>query len=234
MSETFKYDVFISHSSKDKPAVRELAERLRRDGLRVWFDEWEIEPGDPIVLKIEEGLAQSRTLVLAMSANAYASDWVTMERHTVMFRDPTNEQRRFIPVRMDDADIKDPLKHFSYIDWRHKENEQYERLLRAIEVYNPRSRSGEDTFLSDIRKKLITAQSRGDLQTVLFEAEAYLARHPYDVEARLVKRQIESAIVAGIAPPMAPSVGRIARYIAGFILAITIGFLLLKVWYAFR
>jgi len=35
MAETFQYDVFISHSSKDKPAVRELAERLKQDGLRV-------------------------------------------------------------------------------------------------------------------------------------------------------------------------------------------------------
>lgn len=35
MSQQFNYDVFISHSSKDKPAARELAERLRRDGLRI-------------------------------------------------------------------------------------------------------------------------------------------------------------------------------------------------------
>ena len=101
MPATFKYDIFLSHSSKDKPAVRELAERLRRDGLRVWFDEWEIRPGDPILLKIEEGLEQSRTLVLAMSRNAFASEWVTLERHTAMFRDPTNQRRRFIPVRLD-------------------------------------------------------------------------------------------------------------------------------------
>lgn len=39
MTETFTYDVFISHSAKDKPVARELAERLKRDGLRVWFDE---------------------------------------------------------------------------------------------------------------------------------------------------------------------------------------------------
>ena len=39
MAEQFQYDVFISHSSQDKTAARELAERLRRDGLRVWFDE---------------------------------------------------------------------------------------------------------------------------------------------------------------------------------------------------
>ncbi len=35
MNEQFQYDVFISHSAKDKPAVRELAERLRKDSLRV-------------------------------------------------------------------------------------------------------------------------------------------------------------------------------------------------------
>ncbi len=64
MSEEFKYDVFLSHSSKDKAVVRKLAERLRDDGLRVWLDEWEIRPGDPILLKIEEGLEQSRALVL--------------------------------------------------------------------------------------------------------------------------------------------------------------------------
>lgn len=41
MSEEFPYDVFISHGSQDKAAARELAERLRRDGLRVWLDKWE-------------------------------------------------------------------------------------------------------------------------------------------------------------------------------------------------
>ena len=74
MSEAFKYDVFISHSSKDKPFVRDLAHRLNSDGLRVWFDEWEIKPGDLIGLKIDQGLELSRTLLLAMSANAFASD----------------------------------------------------------------------------------------------------------------------------------------------------------------
>ena len=38
----FAFDVFLSHSAKDKDTVREVAERLRMDGLRVWFDEWEI------------------------------------------------------------------------------------------------------------------------------------------------------------------------------------------------
>ncbi|MBI4768804.1 MAG: toll/interleukin-1 receptor domain-containing protein, partial [Deltaproteobacteria bacterium] len=46
MIDHFPFDVFISHNSKDKPRVRPLAEKLRANGLQVWFDEWAIKPGD--------------------------------------------------------------------------------------------------------------------------------------------------------------------------------------------
>jgi len=83
MEETpFAFDVFLSHSAKDKDTVRELAQRLKDDGLRVWFDEWEIKPGDSIPVKIEEGLEHSRVLVLCMSANAFGSDWARLESRT--------------------------------------------------------------------------------------------------------------------------------------------------------
>jgi hypothetical protein len=42
MSLEFYYDVFLSHSAKDKAVVRPLAERLRADALKLWFDEWEL------------------------------------------------------------------------------------------------------------------------------------------------------------------------------------------------
>jgi LDH2 family malate/lactate/ureidoglycolate dehydrogenase len=40
MPSEFQFDVFLSHSAKDKAVMRPLAERLRRDGLKVWFYEW--------------------------------------------------------------------------------------------------------------------------------------------------------------------------------------------------
>ena len=50
---------------------------------------------------------------------------------TALFRDPTNAERRFIPLRLDDAEITDTLKQFAYIDWRQKAPDQYARLLTA-------------------------------------------------------------------------------------------------------
>ncbi len=79
MIDQFKYDVFLSHSSNDKAVVRSLADRLRADGLKVWFDEWAVKPGDSIPAKIEEGLEHSRVLVLCMSAQAFGSDWAQLQ-----------------------------------------------------------------------------------------------------------------------------------------------------------
>ena len=132
MNTDFQYDVFLSHSSKDKPVVRPLAERLRADGLKVWFDEWVLKPGDSIPAKIEEGLEHSRVLVLCMSANAFGSDWAQLESGTFRFRDPLNKERRFIPLRLDDAPIKGSLAQFLYINWCPADREQeYAKLLDA-------------------------------------------------------------------------------------------------------
>src|SRR6187397_2399455 len=120
MPDQFQYDVFLSHSAKDKAVVRPLAERLRKDGLRVWFDEWVLKAGDSIPAKTEEGLEHSRVLVLCMSANAFGSDWAQLacpavawkrrrKAGTFRFRDPPNKERRFILLRPDDAPIKGAL-----------------------------------------------------------------------------------------------------------------------------
>ena len=124
MADDFAYDVFLSHSSKDKAVVRAVAERLQTDGLRVWLDDWEIRPGDSIPAKIEEGLEHSRVLVLSMSVNAFGSDWAHLEAGTFRFRDPLNKERRFIPLRLDDARIKGSLGQFLYINWRPENREQ--------------------------------------------------------------------------------------------------------------
>jgi hypothetical protein len=90
MPDNFQYDVFLSHNQADKPRVQRLTERLRAAGLRVWFDEWVIWPGDNIAREVEDGLEASRALVLCLSPAALGSGWVTLERSTVLFRNPAN------------------------------------------------------------------------------------------------------------------------------------------------
>ncbi|QGM93442.1 TIR domain-containing protein [Methylocystis rosea] len=131
MNGSFEFDVFVSHNSADKLRARELAEKLRTAGLRVWFDEWVIRPGDDIFLSIERGLNDSRVLILCMTANAFRSDWVGLERSTVLFRDPSNKGRRFVPLLMEACEIPDTLRRYAFIDYRNDEGDALDKLVAS-------------------------------------------------------------------------------------------------------
>ena len=79
-----------------------------------------------------KGWSTPACLVLCMSANAFGSDWAQLEAGTFRFRDPLNKERRFIPLRLDDAPIKGSLAQFLYINWLPEVREhEYAKLLEA-------------------------------------------------------------------------------------------------------
>jgi WD40 repeat protein/class 3 adenylate cyclase len=131
MSGRFEYDIFLSYSSKDREIVHALAERLKTGGLRIWLDAWAIRPGDSIPLKIQQGLEQSRILLMCMSPAYFASDWGALEHLTLIFRDPNNKQRRFMPLLISDCTRPDIISRFKYIDWRTQSEEAFKSLLIA-------------------------------------------------------------------------------------------------------
>ena len=64
------YDVFISYARADGEAVRRLAENLHNAGLHVFFDEWEIGPGDVVVHHLDQAIINSRNGVLCVTRTA--------------------------------------------------------------------------------------------------------------------------------------------------------------------
>lgn len=127
----FEFDVFLSHNSQDKPRVRQLAEQLKGAGLRVWFDEWSVRPGEVIALKVDDGLERSRVLLLCVSDAALKSGWVALERSTAVHRDPSNAERRFIPLLLTDCELPDTLRRYKYVDFREQSPAAFDELLAA-------------------------------------------------------------------------------------------------------
>jgi|GEM_PF-1093784 len=142
--EGFVWDVFVSYSKADEDVAIDLAERLRSDGLKVWFDNWNIKPGQSLTRAIEDGLKKSRKLVLMMSEAQSESAWVRAETEAVEFRDPSNKAQSLLPVLIDDTEIPLPLRVYSYIDWRTRDEDEYRRLLAAIKLSEVED-TGKDT-----------------------------------------------------------------------------------------
>jgi hypothetical protein len=110
---------------------------LRDAGLKVWFEDWAIKLGDSIPSKVEFGLEHSRVLLLFMSSNSLGGGWATLEQQTIRFRDPLKRDRRFIPLRLDDATITGPLAGFKYLDWRAPTDAEFQILVDACQPPQP-------------------------------------------------------------------------------------------------
>jgi TIR domain-containing protein/cyclic nucleotide-binding protein len=84
----YKYDVYLCHSSEDKQVVLEIRDRLWNEyGIKSWYDDEELLPGDSTRRIIEKGLKTSRFLLLCASANLNNSDWANREIDSIMHLD---------------------------------------------------------------------------------------------------------------------------------------------------
>jgi formylglycine-generating enzyme required for sulfatase activity len=110
--------IFLSHSSIDKPFVRQLAARLRLIGLAPWLDEVEIKPGASLIGEIEHGLSTSRYLFAVMSEHSVRSKWVSEEIRAILSRQIASGNIAVVPIRIDDCEMPMFLADKKYVDFR--------------------------------------------------------------------------------------------------------------------
>jgi TIR domain len=162
--QDFKYDVLLSHASEDEEWCRRLAERLRREGVRVWFDLWRLRIGDHLLMKLNEGLAQSRQTI-AVWTNSYFRDdkqWTKLENFSLQFSDPLAKQRSIIPVLREDTKVPPTLNNLIYIDFRDGVDfeVQFRKLIESLNLppnelrYRYRARSSKAYLEERIREVL--------------------------------------------------------------------------------
>jgi tetratricopeptide (TPR) repeat protein len=95
--------VFLSHSSKDKPFVRDLYARLTRDGVDCFFDAESIGWGDNWVRALERALDECTQIILVLSPDFCNSEWVEVERTSSLADDPSGLKRKVRPLMLHDC-----------------------------------------------------------------------------------------------------------------------------------
>lgn len=118
----FDYDVFICHSSQDKPFIIDnIIPELRRQGITYWFDAEQIKFGDPITQKIEDGLQKSKYVMPCLSENIAKSGWTRAEYGAILNAEFSgNSERVIIPIKLDncsDNDIPFVLRDKKRVDY---------------------------------------------------------------------------------------------------------------------
>jgi TIR domain len=103
-------EVFLSHNSQDKPAVRALAAALRERGLIVWLDEEELRPGLNWQDLLEGGIRHSASIAVLVGADGLGP-WENEEMQAAL-RLAVEDGRPVIPVLLPDAPKRPELPLF--------------------------------------------------------------------------------------------------------------------------
>jgi tetratricopeptide (TPR) repeat protein len=119
------FDVFLSYNSVDKPEVKRLGEALKKRGLTVWLDEWELQPGQPWMDALEDIIATCKSAAVCVGTSGIGP-WQEPEM-TALLRRFTNEKNSgnvvpVIPVLLPGAPegLKLPLflEAYTWVDLR--------------------------------------------------------------------------------------------------------------------
>ena len=134
--ENKTYDVFLSYNSEDREEVRKIAEYLRDEiKYTVWFDEWELIPGESVSSGIEHGMKASKTCAAFVGKNG-KGPWQDKEIEAALRIQIQNSEKPFrvIPVLLPDA-LEKPvfpmlLEGNLWVDFRENDIDSNDSLWR--------------------------------------------------------------------------------------------------------
>lgn len=133
-----EYDIFLSHASEDKDSfVRPLAECLRHEGFKLWYDEFELIAGDSLIEKIDYGLANSKAGVVVLSKSFFEKAWPQHEirglRSRYLYKNTTLIPIWFGISLEEIIDISPPLADIKAIDGSLSSDSIVKEIRRVVE-----------------------------------------------------------------------------------------------------
>ena len=129
--------VFLCHSSNDKPAVRELYQKLRAEPwIQPWLDEEELYPGQDWNMEIEKAVEAADAIIVCLTKNSINKEgYVQRELRIVLdFADYKPEGTLYImPVRLEECEPPRRLRPWQYADYFEGQRERaLQRLLVSL------------------------------------------------------------------------------------------------------
>jgi hypothetical protein len=91
--------VFISHSARDSDWARSFARALKEKGVTVWFDEFDVRPGESVRDALEAGLRGSDVLVPLLDAEPSSTPNLFFELGAAL-----GMGKRIVPILPKDLD----------------------------------------------------------------------------------------------------------------------------------
>jgi TIR domain/Pentapeptide repeats (8 copies) len=140
------FSCFISYSSKDVEFANHIYNDLQCEGVRCWFAPEDLKTGEKFHDRIHESIRLHDRLLLVLSENSVASQWVGNEVQTALEMEREQKKIVLFPVRLDDAvasvrtgwpaDVRLQRYITDFTNWRDPDSykKAFSRLLRDLKA----------------------------------------------------------------------------------------------------
>ena len=99
-------DFFICHASEDKKDYAiPIHTGLKDKNINCWLDMYEMDYGDNIIQRIQDGICNSRYALIILSSNWLSKDWPKVELFSLLSREIRKKKTIVIPIIVDSEDI---------------------------------------------------------------------------------------------------------------------------------
>lgn len=109
--------IFISYSSQDAEFAAQLRDDLNIIGHNPWIDSFEINPGENILTKIQEGIKDCKYALIIISKSSMASGWVDKEWKESLWESHYKGGLKIIPILKEECEIPIFLRTIKFADF---------------------------------------------------------------------------------------------------------------------
>jgi len=102
------FDIFLSHNSADKPAVEDIAHKLKNAGVKPWLDKWCLVPGKTFQSGLADALRNCATCAVFIGPKG-VGDWAREEVLVAQDRAAKEAGYRLIPILL--PGVPDPFDY---------------------------------------------------------------------------------------------------------------------------
>lgn len=157
--------VFISYSRRNRVRSLRLAQALLHHGIDVWYDEWELLVGYPLLDSIYDGIRSCDYLAVILTKQSVKSRWVREELSYGKQDELTKSRVKILPLLYEKCEIPATLQGKVYADFTNSFEKGLQGVLRILGV--PQSGPTEVKLTDNDIKKLFAELASGNHQEAL-------------------------------------------------------------------
>ena len=109
-------DFFISYNKADEGWAEWIAWQKEEESYTTVVQAWDFRPGSNFVLEMQKAAAETERTIAALSPDYLASGMTQPEWAARFVEDSTGDERKLVPVRVRECELKGLLKPIVYID----------------------------------------------------------------------------------------------------------------------